>query len=54
MDDIDVVVLAVLWGSTVAVVNQATDELLAIINGSPLSFEEKVQAERMNENENGW
>lgn len=54
MDDIDVVVSAVLWGSTVAVVNQATDELLAIINGSPLSFEEKVQAERMNENENGW
>lgn len=54
MDDIDVVVSAVLWGSTVAVVNQATDELLAIINGSPLSFEEKVQAESMNESENGW
>lgn len=52
MDDIDVIVSAVLWGSSVAVVNQATDELLQLINGSPLSFEEKVQAERMNEN--GW
>lgn len=54
MDDIDVVVSAVLWGSTVATVNQSTDELLAIINGSPLSFEEKVQADTMNESENGW
>ena len=54
MNDIDVIVSAVLWGSSVAVVNQATDELLQIINGSPLSFEEKVQAEMMNEAENGW
>lgn len=54
MNDIDVIVSAVLWGSSVAVVNQATDELLQIINGSPLSFEEKVQAESMNEMENGW
>jgi hypothetical protein len=54
MNDIDVVVSAVLWGSSVAVVNQATDELLQIINGSPLTFEEKVQAEMMNESENGW
>lgn len=54
MDDIDVVVSAVLWGSSIAVVNQATDELLQIINGSPLTFEEKVQAESMNEAENGW
>lgn len=54
MDDIDVIVSAVLWGSSVAVINQATDELLQIINGSPLTFEEKVQAELMNENENGW
>lgn len=54
MDDIDVIVSAVLWGSSVAVVNQATDELLQIINGSPLTFEEKVQAEMMNESENGW
>ena len=54
MDDIDVIVSAVLWGSSVAVVNQATDELLQIINGEPLSFEEKVQAEMMNESENGW
>ena len=54
MDDIDVIVSAVLWGSSVAVVNQATDELLQIINGSPLTFEEKVQAEMMNEAENGW
>lgn len=53
-DDIDVIVSAVLWGSSVAVINQATDELLQIINGSPLSFEEKVQAESMNEMENGW
>lgn len=54
MDDIDVIVSAVLWGSSVAVINQATDELLQIINGSPLTFEEKVQAEMMNEAENGW
>ena len=54
MDDIDVIVSAVLWGSSIAVVNQATDELLQIINGSPLTFEEKVQAESMNEAENGW
>lgn len=54
MDDIDVIVSAVLWGSSIAVVNQATDELLQIINGSPLTFEEKVQAESMNEVENGW
>lgn len=54
MNDIDVIVSAVLWGSSVAVVNQATDELLQIINGSPLTFEEKVQAEMMNESENGW
>lgn len=54
MDDIGVIVSAVLWGSSVAVVNQATDELLQIINGSPLTFEEKVQAESMNEAENGW
>lgn len=54
MDDIDVIVSAVLWGSSVAVINQATDELLQIINGSPLTFLEKVQAESMNENENGW
>ena len=53
-DDIDVIVSAVLWGSSIAVVNQATDELLQIINGSPLTFEEKVQAEMMNESENGW
>lgn len=54
MGDIDVIVSAVLWGSSVAVINQATDELLQIINGSPLTFEEKVQAESMNETENGW
>lgn len=54
MDDIDVIISAVLWGSSVAVVSQATDELLQIINGSPLTFEEKVQAESMNETENGW
>lgn len=54
MDDIDVIISAVLWGSSVAVVNQATDELLQIINGSSLTFEEKVQAEMMNEAENGW
>lgn len=54
MDDIDVIVSAVLWGSSVAVVNQATDELLQIINGEPLTFDEKVQAEMMNELENGW
>lgn len=54
MDDIDVIVSAVLWGSSVTVINQATDELLQIINGSPLTFAEKVQAESMNENENGW
>lgn len=54
IDDIDVIVSAVLWGSSVAVINQATDELLQIINGSPLTFEEKVQAESMNETENGW
>ena len=54
MNDIDVIVSAVLWGSSVAVINQATDELLQIINGSPLTFEEKVHAESMNENENGW
>ena len=54
MDDIDVIVSAVLWGSSVAVINQATDELLQIINGSPLTFAEKVQAESMNETENGW
>lgn len=53
-DDIDVIVSAVLWGSSVAVINQATDELLQIINGSPLTFEEKAQAESMNETENGW
>lgn len=53
-NDIDVIVSAVLWGSSVAVINQATDELLQIINGSPLTFEEKVQAESMNEIENGW
>lgn len=53
-NDIDVIVSAVLWGSSVAVINQATDELLQIINGSPLTFEEKVQAESMNEVENGW
>lgn len=53
-DDIDVIVSAVLWGSSIAVINQATDELLEIINGSPLTFEEKVQAELMNEAENGW
>lgn len=53
-DDINVIISAILWGSSVAVVNQATDELLAIINGAPLSFEEKVQAESMNELENGW
>lgn len=53
-DDIDVIVSAVLWGSSVAVINQATDELLQIINGSPFTFEEKVQAESMNEAENGW
>lgn len=53
MNDIDVIVSAVLWGSSVAVINQATDELLQIINGSPLTFEEKVQAEMMNESENG-
>lgn len=54
MDDIDVIVSAVLWGSSVAVINQATDELLQVINGSPLTFAEKAQAESMNENENGW
>lgn len=54
MNDIDVIVSCVLWGSSVAVINQATDELLQIINGSPLTFEEKVQAESMNETENGW
>lgn len=54
MNDIDVIVSAVLWGSSVAVINQATDELLQIINGSPLTFAEKVQTESMNENENGW
>lgn len=54
MNDIDVIVSAVLWGSSVAVINQATDELLQIINGSPLTFAEKVQAESMNEIENGW
>ena len=54
MDDIDVIISAVLWGSSVAVVNQATDELLQVINGSSLTFEEKVQAEMMNEAENGW
>ena len=48
MNDIDVIVSAVLWGSSVAVINQATDELLQIINGSPLTFAEKVQAESMN------
>lgn len=53
-DDIDVIVSAVLWGSSVAVINQATDELLQIINGSPLTFAQKVQAESMNEMENGW
>ena len=53
-DDIDVIVSAVLWGSSVSVINQATDELLQIINGSPLTFAEKVQAESMNETENGW
>lgn len=54
VDDINVIISAILWGSSVAVINQATDELLAIINGAPLSFEEKVQAEAMNEAENGW
>lgn len=54
MNDIDVIVSAVLWGSSVAVINQATDELLQIINGSPLTFAEKVQAESINEAENGW
>lgn len=54
MNDIDVIVSAVLWGSSVAVINQATDELLQIINGSPLTFAEKAQAESMNERENGW
>lgn len=54
MNDIDVIVSAVLWGSSVAVINQATDELLQIINGSPLTFEEKVQAESMNETDSGW
>lgn len=54
VEDINVIVSAILWGSSVAVINQATDELLAIINGSPLTFEEKVQAESMNEAENGW
>lgn len=54
MNDIDVIVSAVLWGSSVAVINLATDELLQIINGSPLTFAEKVQAESMNESENGW
>lgn len=54
INDIDVIVSAVLWGSSVAVINQATDELLQIINGSPLTFAEKVQAESMNEVENGW
>lgn len=54
MNDIDVIVSAVLWGSSVAVINQATDELLQIINGSPLTFAEKVQAESMNDIENGW
>ena len=54
MNDIDVIVSAVLWGSSVAVINQATDELLQIINGSPLTVAEKAQAESMNENENGW
>lgn len=54
MNDIDVIVSAVLWGSSVAVINQATDELLQIINGSSLTFAEKAQAESMNENENGW
>lgn len=54
MNDIDVIVSAVLWGSSVAVINQATDELLQIINGSPLTFAEKAQAEMMNESENGW
>lgn len=54
INDIDVIVSAVLWGSSVAVINQATDELLQIINGSPLTFAEKVQAESMNETENGW
>ena len=53
-NDIDVIVSAVLWGSSVAVINQATDELLQIINGSPLTFAEKAQAESMNETENGW
>ena len=52
MNDIDVIVSAVLWGSSAAVINQATDELLQIINGSKLTFAEKVQAESMNENEN--
>lgn len=54
MNDIDVLVSAVLWGSSVAVINQATDELLQIINGSTLTFAEKAQAEMMNELENGW
>lgn len=51
---IDAIVSAVLWGSSVTVINQATDELLQIINGSPLTFTQKVQAEMMNESENGW
>lgn len=54
INDIDVIVSAVLWGSSVAVINQATDELLQIINGSQLTFAEKVQAESMNDIENGW
>lgn len=54
VDDINVIISAILWGSSVAVINQATDELLAIINGSPLTFEKKVQAEAMNDAENGW
>lgn len=54
INDIDVIVSAVLWGSSAAVINKATDELLQIINGSPLTFAEKVQAESMNETENGW
>lgn len=54
MNDIDVIVSAVLWGSSVAVINQATDELLQIINDSPLTFAQKAQAEMMNEAENGW
>ena len=54
MNDIDVIVSAVLWGSSVAVINQATDELLQIINGCPLTFAEKARAEMVNESENGW